>query len=806
VFTGAESTTLMMDQLVQIGEGYGESDKKGLERLGNEADRFLSRQAQEAHDYEARAEARAMRYNEEVALFRKKADSVREMAEAAEHRAGEWDPSITADTVATVMGNSAVGSTDRTVSADIYPPGEVGVANAFTMGIDKSLSHKKGSDYEWGLNIMAPPSSDSVSQKAGNSRKPAAGVTKVSLGGPKQSYYIINDRAYATKENGEVGHAIGGAKSIVHARSTNRDGVIIGELNDAKPRRREPELGETNKNMSPRMCTQKKDINGTMQVSSEPCKCVDERAFRHMNSSESSNLNPHPSVFDMTCTKGDLHSGSAWCAAENTEDQWYQLDLHQDYELGGISTQGRADVPQWVTRYRVQYKNETDIISGAGWTDVLTHPDGQGNPQEEAFSHSDNQYVYDGCPDVNNIPELIELPRTAKQCSGAMSCGPGSSDNKIATQCCVEHSNGTITVLKKDQDGTCIDEGLDYLQALTKCESEDASLCTKAQVDERVACGVDESCHFDDNYVWLLGLPFNKSTTFYGNTDQTTERKNYFPKLIVARYIRVIPLTWHNHMSMRVGLLDCAHHYVPLPPPPPPPAFDPPHIPQELVTWTNETKYLMGSQIRVTFHDGYRLNRSDAPNAIEPDWAKIVRASESCEADPVGTATGEPVIVKDLSKFSNNIHPPDIKPPPSPPPVPPPPAPPLYPGMDNSACGTNRDPDDGVHPDQKNEEFIMEKRGWGTCFSCGRGLFAQQSCTSEAKDGDFWNASFALDNMFHKKAHKKISNTTFARQVREINDVKMSKTCSEADSFPWWRVDLGEGTNHTIDRIVIFNT
>ena len=41
------------------------------------------------------------------------------------------------------------------------------------------------------------------------------------------------------------------------------------------------------------------------------------------------------------------------------------------------------------------------------------------------------------------------------------------------------------------------------------------------------------------------------STAFEGNTDRDTKKTNLLPDNIVARYIRLLPISWTYHISMR---------------------------------------------------------------------------------------------------------------------------------------------------------------------------------------------------------------------------------------------------------------
>ena len=68
-------------------------------------------------------------------------------------------------------------------------------------------------------------------------------------------------------------------------------------------------------------------------------------------------------VFNANCAarKARLHLKSggkpwSWCALNNNYNQWLQVDLQQTTRVAGIATQGRHDANQWVTAYKLQFR------------------------------------------------------------------------------------------------------------------------------------------------------------------------------------------------------------------------------------------------------------------------------------------------------------------------------------------------------------------------------------------------------------------------------------------------------------------
>ena len=58
--------------------------------------------------------------------------------------------------------------------------------------------------------------------------------------------------------------------------------------------------------------------------------------------------------------KKDKGKIGAWTARERSDTQWLQVDLGSQFtRVTGVATQGREDRDRWVTKYKLQYSNET---------------------------------------------------------------------------------------------------------------------------------------------------------------------------------------------------------------------------------------------------------------------------------------------------------------------------------------------------------------------------------------------------------------------------------------------------------------
>ena len=57
--------------------------------------------------------------------------------------------------------------------------------------------------------------------------------------------------------------------------------------------------------------------------------------------------------------KKSLIKRGAWSARNNDKNQWLQIDLRAPYtKVTAVASQGRNQVNQWVTKYKLQYSND----------------------------------------------------------------------------------------------------------------------------------------------------------------------------------------------------------------------------------------------------------------------------------------------------------------------------------------------------------------------------------------------------------------------------------------------------------------
>uniref|UniRef100_UPI00358F3622 EGF-like repeat and discoidin I-like domain-containing protein 3 isoform X2 n=1 Tax=Myxine glutinosa TaxID=7769 RepID=UPI00358F3622 len=55
----------------------------------------------------------------------------------------------------------------------------------------------------------------------------------------------------------------------------------------------------------------------------------------------------------------------------------------------------------------------------------------------------------------------------------------------------------------------------------------------------------------------------NQDKVFLGNSDNNAHKRNLFASHFVARYVRILPITWYNHITLRAELLGCSYSFDP---------------------------------------------------------------------------------------------------------------------------------------------------------------------------------------------------------------------------------------------------
>ena len=261
-----------------------------------------------------------------------------------------------------------------------------------------------------------------------------------------------------------------------------------------------------------------------------------------------------------SCGNSMIDSSSGWCATGNVDGNWIQLDNGKIGSISGVITQGRKNADQWVTSYKVKYKDE----SGSWWDiDGKKFP---GNTDRDSkvtttFSKpvraryiriypqtwhkhiSMRADMIGGSTNTTDQSALGDLPYSGHSSSGnyggdaiGTSHGAGRLDSGRAwTAAPAEQTTKTAWY----QLG--VNSPVNVSGVAMKGRPDHSQWITSVKIQYE-----DENGEFKD---------VDGGFVFDANYGRQSLVKTFFEKPVRTKAIRIYPQTWKGHMSGRFGIL-----------------------------------------------------------------------------------------------------------------------------------------------------------------------------------------------------------------------------------------------------------
>lgn len=267
----------------------------------------------------------------------------------------------------------------------------------------------------------------------------------------------------------------------------------------------------------------------------------------------------------------------AWSSRRNDGNQWLQIDLFdENAQVTGIATQGRADWNQWVTKYRLQYavdgvnfqyykeQGQSAIKEFTGNTDRNTIVRYNLNPPITARFIRFRPVSWTG-----HISMRAELYGCFSKCLKPLGVQSGKISDKqlsASSEWDINHGakrgrlnikrngplRGAWSSRRNDQNQWIQIDLLTSYTAVRGVATQGRDDWNQWVTKYRLQYGNDgENFEF---YTVAAGQSAIKD--FGGNKDRHTI---VFHKLraVFARFIRILPRSWHGHVSMRTELYGC---------------------------------------------------------------------------------------------------------------------------------------------------------------------------------------------------------------------------------------------------------
>jgi len=94
--------------------------------------------------------------------------------------------------------------------------------------------------------------------------------------------------------------------------------------------------------------------------------CLGGLKSRYVKDSQLTSSSVYGGLESHSARHGRLDSNTGvggWCPAENSKgDQWIQVNLYKPKTVYGLMIQGRSQIQQWVTKFKVQYGDDVNSL------------------------------------------------------------------------------------------------------------------------------------------------------------------------------------------------------------------------------------------------------------------------------------------------------------------------------------------------------------------------------------------------------------------------------------------------------------
>jgi len=266
-----------------------------------------------------------------------------------------------------------------------------------------------------------------------------------------------------------------------------------------------------------------------------------------------------------------LDSETCWAAERRDQKQWLVMDLGMPKLVTGVVTKGRYQYyDQWVTKFEVLTSNDGKKF-GNGMEFV-----GNTDADTKVFSAFPtaltarfikirplawHNYISMRCEVMTSVIDLINIsigstPEESRSYSKVyLDCLPGQDfarsflDSPLSW--CGPSPGKEAGTPALDGKGWGTSDGKQYVTMDVGEEKMISGLITQGRADMNQFVTEFKVAYSSDN----ASFKYVRNASFAGNADRSTKVVNYFVRPILARYIRILPLKYYNHMSLRCEVL-----------------------------------------------------------------------------------------------------------------------------------------------------------------------------------------------------------------------------------------------------------
>ncbi|PFX33163.1 Neuropilin-2 [Stylophora pistillata] len=288
--------------------------------------------------------------------------------------------------------------------------------------------------------------------------------------------------------------------------------------------------------------------------------------------------------------QGRLHykrvfgTSGSWSSRRNDLNQWFQVDLGQYTTINGIATQGRNHpwIDQYVKAYKLQYSDDGVSFYFYKETPLEAETVFLGNKDRETVVYNEirqpiraryirirpvdwNQHIsirveIYGCPGC-----VAPLGMESKSISDAQISASSQLDDDHAPKQARLHIQAAING-KSGGWSARTNDLYQWLQVDLRSKTIVTRIATQGRdgLDEWVTKYRIQFSYSGINFQFYKKAEHSSAQVFDGNEDSATVVVNKLTDVIRARFIRLLPIEWHKHISMRIEIYGCPDCIAPL--------------------------------------------------------------------------------------------------------------------------------------------------------------------------------------------------------------------------------------------------
>ncbi|XP_068677063.1 uncharacterized protein [Montipora foliosa] len=272
--------------------------------------------------------------------------------------------------------------------------------------------------------------------------------------------------------------------------------------------------------------------------------------------------------------KAEGNIPGCWSAMTNDLDQWLQVDLLDYITVTRVATQGRNGRKEWVAKYKIGYSDDGAKFEICRDSEATTPKVFDGNKDSNTvvynrlhppvtaryirlmpvkwYGHISMRMELYGCPGCASAlgMETKEIPDAQINASSQLDEDNAPGQARLHLKRIGDKQGGWSALTNDFNQWLLVDLG--SLTMVTRVATQGKNGFDQWVSRYRLQYSIDGA-----QYSYITKSANSSAQVFYGNKDSETVVYGILTPPVLTRFIRILPVEWHNHVSVRLELYGC---------------------------------------------------------------------------------------------------------------------------------------------------------------------------------------------------------------------------------------------------------